>query len=136
MDIVNQYFKNTAKAFPDGIRTDWIVCADGFTFSVQASAFHYCTPRIDNADMYTTVEVGYPSHVEDILNDWTAVTDTVNSELSSNRSVIYPYVPIIIVIEVIKKHGGLDIKFAEKWGLTLHNKSYWLHKADENDTSQ
>jgi len=38
----------------------WIICADGFTFSVQASETHYCRPRT-NRGPYSAVEVGYPS---------------------------------------------------------------------------
>ena len=42
---------------------DWLserlVCKDGFEMSVQASNVHYCSPRIDNAEYYTTVEVDH-----------------------------------------------------------------------------
>ena len=37
-----------------------IICADGFTMSVQASEYHYSTPRRTDAESYTEVEVGYP----------------------------------------------------------------------------
>ena len=30
---------------------DSIICKDGFKFSVQASANHYCTPRNDDASV-------------------------------------------------------------------------------------
>lgn len=34
-----------------------IVCKDGTTYSVQASAYHYCSPRETGAERYTSVEV-------------------------------------------------------------------------------
>ena len=38
-----------------------VVCADGFTMSVQASEFSYCSPRENSALKYNEVEVGFPS---------------------------------------------------------------------------
>lgn len=35
------------------------VMGNGNIMSVQASAYHYCSPRKDNADNYTTVEVAF-----------------------------------------------------------------------------
>ena len=45
-------------------------CADGFSVSVQASQYHYCRPRIDNAEKYNTVELGYPSASDDLITDY------------------------------------------------------------------
>lgn len=78
-----------------------IKCKDGFEMSVQASKYHYCTPRMDLLDGdYSSVEIGFPSEKEDLLiphaEDEANPTDTV-----------YGYVPIEIVNEVIKKHGGM-----------------------------
>ena len=42
-------------------RFEEVVCADGFSMSVQASETHYCSPREDGAEKYTAVEVGYPT---------------------------------------------------------------------------
>jgi hypothetical protein len=70
-----------------------IVCADGFTISVQASAFHYCSPR-RNEGPYTEVEVGFPSEYEPLLAPY------------SDGSGVFPYTPIDVVREVILKHGG------------------------------
>ena len=47
-----------------------IRCADGFNMSVQANEGAYCTPRIDFAENYTEVEVGFPSQKEDLLMEW------------------------------------------------------------------
>jgi hypothetical protein len=59
-----------------------IECADGFSMSVQASAFNYCEPKRDNAEAYTEVEVGFPSHPEPLLaryaEDASAPTNTVD----------------------------------------------------------
>ena len=77
-----------------------VVCADGFSMSVQASETHYCSPREDGAEKYTAVEVGYPNPPEPLLmylaEDQDAPTMTV-----------YPFVPAQLVALVIAKHGGI-----------------------------
>jgi len=77
-----------------------IVCADGFTMSVQAHGSGYCSPRVDDAPKYTAVEVGFPNQIEVLLmsfaEDETNPTDTV-----------YGYVPVQVVTNVLAKHGGI-----------------------------
>jgi hypothetical protein len=77
-----------------------VICKDGFAMSVQASKFHYCTPREDDCGFYTDVEVGFPSAKEDLLMPW-CEDDTKPTK------TIYPFVPISVIDEVVKKHGGL-----------------------------
>jgi hypothetical protein len=76
-----------------------IVCADGFTMSVQASASHYCSPR-DNDGPYNTVEVGYPSEREESLMPYASNEDTPTD-------TVYSMVPIEVIKYLIYKHGGL-----------------------------
>jgi hypothetical protein len=78
-----------------------VTCKDGFSMSVQASSFHYCTPRVDGAPFYTTYEIGFPSEREPLLMPYREL-----SEDEPTRTV-YPYVPVEIVAAVIRKHGGL-----------------------------
>ena len=77
-----------------------VYCRDGFRMSVQASGFHYCTPRVDNADAYTACEVGFPSQAEPMLMEWIEVPGG-----DPTRSV-YVAVPSHVIAEVIAKHGG------------------------------
>ena len=77
-----------------------ITCADGFTMSVQAHSGGYCTPRIDNADRYTAVEIGFPNQIDELLLDY--------CEDSGNPTeTVYGYVPVTTVSLVIAKHGGI-----------------------------
>lgn len=71
------------------------LCQDGFSISIQASSFVYCTPRklLLNGN-YITVELGYASAHEELLEGY-------------KDGTIYPYVPMTVVEEVIKKHGGI-----------------------------
>ena len=78
-----------------------ITCADGTTFSIQASDFHYCEPRkifrIDDKDFkgYKSVEIMCKDESdEDILAEY-------NSGMG-----VYEYVPADKVIELLKRHGG------------------------------
>ena len=77
-----------------------VVCADGVSLSVQASEFHYCSPR-DNAGPFVEVEVGFPSvkpprSWKAYCEDWKRPTGTV-----------YGYVPVALVARFIKAHGGV-----------------------------
>lgn len=84
---------------------DPIECQDGFRMSVQASSFHYCYPRIDNAPFYMEYEVGYPSTAEALLMPYLEY----GSETPLTSSV-YAYVPTEVVASIIHKHGGLKKK--------------------------
>lgn len=73
-----------------------VVCADGYSLSVQASKFHYCTPREDwPVGGWTEVEV----MAEDVPPHW--------SEWAADND-IYAYVPLFEVVAFIRSHGGLE----------------------------
>ena len=74
-----------------------IECTDGFTMSVQASEFHYATPRSNNTKAYIEYEVGYPSEREELLMPFHECED----------STVFCWVPAEVIIQVILKHGGM-----------------------------
>lgn len=74
-----------------------IVCADKFSMSVQASEYHYCSPRINKAEKYESVEIGYPTSYEPLLVPYEDGPD----------SPVFGFVPVEVVREIIKKHGGM-----------------------------
>tara|TARA_R100000008_G_scaffold76700_1_gene56720 strand:- start:1669 stop:1980 length:312 start_codon:yes stop_codon:yes gene_type:complete len=80
-------------------RNKHIVCADGFKMSVQAHEGAYCTPRISDADYYSHVEIGYPSHVEPLILSYAEQKDRP-------MDTVYGYVPRERVMLVVLKHGG------------------------------
>lgn len=86
------------------------VCADGFTASVQASEFHYCSPRVTGSDIYTAFEVGFPSDKEDLIMEYAEEPDRPTE-------TVYGWVPSFILDQVWEKHGGLvdAIAKAEGW---------------------
>jgi len=77
-----------------------IECADGFSMSVQASRFNYCEPRIDNADKYVAVEIGFPNDYESLLVDYA-------EDKENYTGTVYGYVPSDVVTLVCAKHGGV-----------------------------
>lgn len=93
---VREWLKETFKKEPEGrLVRPHAVCKDGFSISIQASAFHYCTPRRELKDgKYTQLELGFPSEYEELLDKY-------------RGGAIYLYVPIEVVEEVIEKHGGI-----------------------------
>lgn len=83
--------------FPEPIPR--LVCADGLTLSVQASAVHYCTPREDAA-WYWAVEVGFPTvPVPELL--------PYAEDADRPTKTVYGYVPVELVEQIITTHGGI-----------------------------
>ena len=82
--------------------TPHVLCADGESLSVQAGYYLYSTPK-DNVGPYTEVEVGFPSvsppdtWAEYFDGDW---------DTEDHTSGVYGYVPVALVREFIKAHGG------------------------------
>lgn len=76
-----------------------IECADGLTLSVQASAYHYCTPR-DNGGRWYSVEVGFPSLPLEELREWADDPDALTA-------TVYANVPIEVVERIVNEHGGI-----------------------------
>ena len=77
-----------------------VTCADGFSMSVQGHQGGYCSPRIDGADRYESVEVGFPSEEEPLLMPYC-------EDPTDPTGTVYAYVPSHTVTTVIAKHGGM-----------------------------
>jgi hypothetical protein len=77
-----------------------LYCKDGFSFSIQASASHYCKPREDNPAPYPYIqyEIGDPTKYEPLLAPYHSKND---------GSGIYAWVPVDVINDMIDKHGGL-----------------------------
>ena len=128
---VNAYIKRwrkrnlqhiVARFFGEGIELDpelpdilyWdltqpIVCADGFVFSVQASAYHHCVPK-NNTGPYSMVECGFADHHPPVLWGGEAMPHTDDPRYEDNKIVVYSYVEIKHVAELVEQHGGLKKK--------------------------
>lgn len=77
-----------------------VICKDGFKISIQASEYHYCSPRTNEATLYDKVELGYPSEKEDLIMEY-AEDDNDPTE------IVYGFVPVKIVDKMLEKHGGI-----------------------------
>ena len=73
-------------------------CKDGFTVSVQASEINYNEPR-DNIGPYSSVELGFPSEAEPLLMRYA-------EDPQDPCGSIYGWVPSVVILQVIQKHGG------------------------------
>jgi hypothetical protein len=78
-----------------------LYCCDGFSLSVNGSQYHFCRPR-NNHGPWSHVEVGYPSLVSRELH--------LYAKDRNDPNTIYSEVPLPVVIELVNKHGGLDVK--------------------------
>ena len=77
-----------------------ILCADGFSLSVQASAHHYCQPRVTGLGFYNSYEVGYPSEEEPLLMPYAEAPE-------KPTDTVYGCVPASVIAGVIAAHGGV-----------------------------
>ncbi len=117
MDIVNEYFY---KFYPEDHDTNWtfsysingggrsyngitetifpsIECNDGFRMSVQGHFGAYSFPNEDFADEYLSVEILCPQE------------ELFGSGDECGNKFLYGHVPIMTVIAVIEKHGGMKM---------------------------
>jgi hypothetical protein len=88
--------KEWARNMPDQLTP--LKAADGFTVSVQASEYHYCTPR-KNEGPYSDVECGFPKELPVAWAKWAETPDTTDTVL--------PYIPLIEVAREFARRGGL-----------------------------
>ena len=106
MDQVNEYLKRTRNTctYPNGMVYDLprehAICNDGFHISIQASEYHYCSPRVNGADSYETVELGFPNREDILIMEYAEDPD-------DPTETVYGFVPIEIVNQLIEKHGGI-----------------------------
>lgn len=75
-----------------------IVCADGFSISVQAGAGNYCSPR-DNVGDWHQFELGFPSEADELIQKYA-------EEPEYPTETVYGWVPMKVVVALVKKHGG------------------------------
>jgi len=106
MSLAKQYLKDSYKAkviagysYQDVRKR--VFCNDGFNVSIQASNTCRCTPQENLEDgNYSEVELGFPSDTDDLIIPYAEdPTDVLRT--------VYNYIPIEIVDELIKKHGGI-----------------------------
>ena len=76
-DYVNEFFRLTKN---EQIRPH-LVMNDGTSISVQASKYHYCTPREHNLDYYSAVEVWAFPYDDTFFENWGGNNDTPASNV-------------------------------------------------------
>jgi hypothetical protein len=79
-----------------------MVCADGFSLSVQAGEGLYCIPSYSETGDYRMVEVGYPERANG--SGYRPASFGVASQWSGT---VCGFVPIDVVNRWIRYHGGL-----------------------------
>ena len=91
-------------------RLPQIVCSDGFKMSVQVGYSLYSTPK-KVAKRYSAVEIGFPSEREPLIEEYVelGIFDTAQGRGVDYTDTVYPYVPVKVVNQVLKKHGGIDL---------------------------
>ena len=83
-----------------------VVCSDGFSVSVQASNFNYCSPR-DDAGPWSNVECGFPTAKDSGLEKWAEDPGARICEDTGQVQTVYGYVPSQVIMGIISSHGGM-----------------------------
>ncbi len=127
MITLNKYI--TITRYTDGSSTmgsrPRIVCNNGNTLSIQAGAFAYCTPQVDNTDEYTAFEVGFPINKKGL-----EVTHKLLNKYRSGDGV-YGHVPKDFCEKIIKEWGGIDLTITLEMARVTHNTfDYMLDKLE------
>lgn len=82
-----------------------IVCADGFSMSVQAFDTSYCTPR-QNEGPHTHMEGGFPSSAP-LDPELLAARENSYDEDFHPCDTVYPYVAREVFEREFALHGGI-----------------------------
>jgi len=77
-----------------------VLCADGFSVSIQAGNHNYSVPRMDSAKVYESVELGFPNRPCIFILGF---AEDPENPIDS----VYGYVPAHIVRKMIAAHGGV-----------------------------
>jgi hypothetical protein len=123
MDILNEWMKRNTKYYDiwsNGVvigkiadTLPRIICADGFEFNCQAKETSYCNPRKDCMWPYSSVELGFPSDRDELIDCY-----------AQEDYKIFPYVPVKTVIELIKKHGGFESGWPNLTDMSIYDLGY------------
>lgn len=118
MDIINEFHKQHRK--DEEIRgrlhrspIPAIHCNDGFTISVQAHYGAYCSPRVTEDIEYYQFECGFPSGPVPELREWKDGDDDTD-----DTQTVYGYVPVMAIVALVEKHGGIKGAFNRGTGET------------------
>lgn len=79
-----------------------VCCVDGFNVSVAFSSIAYSKRKKDGT--LVSVELGFPSQDEPLLS-------TLAEDSNNLSDTVYPYVPVAVVDEILRKHGGIVDEF-------------------------
>ncbi len=82
-----------------------LTLGDGTKLSIQASEYHYCSPRITlpSYEEYTSFEIGFPSRKIDELMRYAEDDD-------NPTGTVYGYVPKEVIEALIESTGEVSVK--------------------------
>jgi hypothetical protein len=79
---------------------------DGGTISIQASRYHFCAPRLDNADHYSSVEIGAGATLEE---DGRPNGFLAPYLVEFGSRVVFARVPLAVAEAYVEARGGIAI---------------------------
>ena len=79
-----------------------IVCADGFSMSVQVHCGAYCSPRDGIGPDWLSAEIGFPSAAPN------AAVMAYAEDDDKPTDTVYGYVPMELIDALVAEHGGIE----------------------------
>ena len=109
MNEIRTHIKKHRNSLIDGFILPEITCQDGFSISVQCGFGHYSEPEVKKLtdglpENPLKFELGFPSKYESML---TPYQHCLPYHKKNFKKHIFGWVPMSVVNEIIKKHGGL-----------------------------
>lgn len=102
-----------------------VLCANGVRLSVQASAWHRCTPQ-DNTGPYTHVEIGFPDAVNTELLAYRQRPLPEGDYNANDLGNVYDNVPLDVLNRFTAEHGGVRTELAWWMNQGRIKKKEWL----------
>ena len=109
MNEIRTYIKNHRDNLIDGFILPEITCQDGFRISVQCGFGHYSSPEVKKLNdplphFPRSFELGFPSKYENLLKPY---QHCLPYHKKNFKKHIFGWVPMSVVEEILKKHGGI-----------------------------
>lgn len=66
----NEFLRKTMSLGDFQEKRKRVICKDGFSISIQAGMYYYCEPRLNFVYEYKSVELGFPSEEDELINEY------------------------------------------------------------------
>lgn len=108
-DYRNSYSDNIFKSEDYCIRRNALKLKSGKLFSIQASSYHYCKPRVSvSFEVYEKVELGVFECFNACDNDVLKKCEWEDRESEDDCVYVLPFLSVVDLVRAIAAEGGIE----------------------------